>query len=233
MNGRSITQQLQDDLPAHKVFRMRAALHKTLDLHGYPFDTHPLSISIEDALLADDKLVYVSDPRTTGIDPGVTIPGWALSGRWQAGVENHNYPAFHKAYSRYTFSTSIARPALAAFFKVMLPGMFLVGVGFLALLLGPDRVMQRLTVSTSALIGAMLFHVNLTASIPPIGYLTFADRFMVINYVALTLSVASTVILLYLIDKRRPEQAHSVHVLFGATLPSLWILLQIVNLLVL
>jgi hypothetical protein len=233
MNGRVINRELQNDLPAHKEFRLHAALRKTLDLHDYPFDRHPVSISIEDALLANDKLIYVSDPRTTGIDPGVEIPGWALSGGWQARAENHYYPPFHKAYSRYTFSTTIARPALAAFFKVMLPGMFLVGVGFLALLLGPDRVMQRLTVSTSALLGAMLFHLNLTASIPPIGYLTFADRFMVINYVALTLSVASTVILLYLIDKQRTEQANRVHVLFGVTLPALWIVLQIVDLFVL
>jgi hypothetical protein len=232
MNGRPVTQELQDDLPAHKVFRIRGALRKALDLRGYPFDRHPVSITIEDSLLASDKLVYVSNPQTSGIDPGFNIPGWVFSHEWQAGVETHYYPAFRKAYSRYTFSTTIARPALAALFKVMLPAMFLVGVGFLALLLGPDRVMQRLTVSTSALLGAVLFHLNLNSSIPPIGYLTFADRFMVVNYVALTLSVASTVVLLYLIDKHRTEQANRVHLLFGVALPALWIVLQVVDLLV-
>ena len=230
MNGRAITQELQDDLPAHKVFRIRAALRKTLDLRDYPFDRHPVSISIEDSLLANDKLVYVSDPQISGIDPGFNIPGWVYTNAWQASVENHYYPAFHAAYSRYTFSTIITRPPLAALFKVMLPATFLVGVGFLALLLGPDRVMQRLTVSTSALLGAVLFHLNRNASIPPIGYLTFADRFMVVNYVALTLSVASTVILLHLIDKHRTEDANRVHLLSGVILPVLWILLQVIGL---
>jgi hypothetical protein len=233
MNGRAISQELQDNLPTRKVFRVRAALRKTLDLRSYPFDRHQVSISIEDKLLANDKLVYVPDPQSTGIDPGVYIPGWTLSGHWQVGAEDHHYPVpvLHQAYSRYTFSVSIARPPLAAFLKVMLPGLFLVGIGFLALLLGPERVMQRLTVSTSALVGAMLFHLNLIGSIPPIGYLTFADRFMIINYVALTLSVASTVILLYLVDKKRTDKANRLHPLFATTLPALWILLQLVDVL--
>jgi hypothetical protein len=230
MNGREITRELQDDLPAHKVFRIRAALRKALDLRHYPFDQHPVSIAIEDALLANDKLVYVSNPQTSGIDPGFNIPGWVYSDEWQASVESHYYPTFRTTYSRYTFSTIIARPALAGVFKVMLPATFLVGVGFLALLLGPDRVMQRLTVSTSALLGAVLFHLNLNSSIPPIGYLTFADRFMVMNYVALTLSVASTVFLLHLIDQHRTEQANRFHMAFGVTLPVLWVLLQVINL---
>jgi hypothetical protein len=233
MNGRPISQELQDNFPTHKVFRIRAALRKTLDLRSYPFDRHPVSIAIEDKLLANDKLVYIPDPQNTGIDSGVYIPGWALTGHWHAGVEDHHYPVpvLNQAYSRYTFSVSIARPPMAAFLKVILPGLFLVGVGFLALLLGPERVTQRLTVSTSALVGAMLFHLNLAASIPPIGYLTFADRFMIVNYVALTLSVASTVILLYLVDKKRTDEANRLHPLFVTTLPALWILLQLVDVL--
>jgi hypothetical protein len=230
MNGRPITRELQDDLPARKVFRIRGALRKALDLRDYPFDKHPVSVTIEDGLLPNDKLVYVSNPQTSGIDPGFNIPGWVFSNEWQASVDNHYYPAFHAGYSRYTFSTTIARPALAALLKVVLPAMFLVGVGFLALLLGPDRVMQRLTVSTSALLGAVLFHLNMSSSIPPIGYLTFADRFMVANYVALTLSVASTVVLLHLIDKHSTEQANRVHLLTGVALPVLWILMEVVNL---
>ena len=233
MNGKEISRELQDNLPAHKVFRLRAALRKALDLRGYPFDTHPVSVTIEDSLLAKDKQVYVSNPQTSGIDPAFNIPGWVFSHEWQASVEDHYYPAFRASYSRYTFSTIIARPPLAALFKVILPAMFLVGVGFLALLLGPDRVMQRLTVSTSALLGAVLFHLNLNSSIPSIGYLTFADRFMVVNYVALTLSVASTVFLLHLIDTHRTEEANRFHRVFGVGLPVLWILLQVIDLLVL
>lgn len=229
MNGRVASQELQDNTPTYRVFRIRAALRKTLDLRSYPFDHYPISVSIEDKFLGADKLVYVPDPQDTGIDSDVHIPGWILASHWQASVEGHRYPALHNTYSRYTFSVTITRPPLAAFLKVLLPGLFIVGVGLLALLLGPDRVMQRLTVSTSALVGAMLFHLNLTSSIPPIGYLTFADRFMIINYIVLALSIASTVILLHLTDRKLTERANRIHLLFGLTLPALWISLQIIN----
>ena len=53
--------------------------------------------------------------------------------------------------------------------------------------MGADKATSRLTLTTSALVGSVLFHINMTSSMPPIGYLTFGDRFMMINYIGLVL----------------------------------------------
>lgn len=59
--------------------------------------------------------------------------------------------------------------------------------GFLALLMGADKATSRLTLTTSALVGSVLFLINMTSSMPPIGYLTFGDRLMMLNYIGLVL----------------------------------------------
>ena len=78
---------------------------------------------------------------------------------------------FDQTYSRLTFTTHVSRPPLAGLLKGFLPALFIVLTGMLAVLMGPDKIPQRLTVSTSALIGSVLFHINLTGSIPPLLWL--------------------------------------------------------------
>jgi hypothetical protein len=229
INGRAITQDLLDNTPTYQVFRIRALLRSDLDLRAYPFDRYPVSISIEDRLLPEENLVYVADPGRTAIDAGVHVLGWTLDGRGQGRVESHAYPVFRQTYSRYTFAVNVERPRLAGFFKVLLPALFLVGIGLLALLLSPDHVTQRLTVSTSALVATLLFHLGLRQVLPPISYLTLADRLMIVNYAVLTLSVATAVVLLHLTDTGRTKEANRLHLVFKTTVPALWILLLLVN----
>jgi len=60
---------------------------------------------------------------------------------------------------------------LNAVIKSFLPIACMVLVGFLSLLLAPDKVTTRLSLNISTLLGAVMFHVNLTASIPRSGIL--------------------------------------------------------------
>ena len=55
-------------------------------------------------------------------------------------------------------------------------------VAFLFLLLTSDRVPPCLSLKISTLFSSVMFHVNLTASIPPVGYLALADRFMITSF---------------------------------------------------
>jgi len=55
-------------------------------------------------------------------------------------------------------------------------------VAFLSLLLTSDKVTPCLSLNISTLLGAVMFHVNLTASIPPVGYHAIADRIMITSF---------------------------------------------------
>lgn len=184
LNGRS-TAEKNDDDPRFKVFRVRADLLSQLDLRSFPFDSHKLQVVFEDKLLQDHQLVYEPDPSMTGIHPSAIVVGWRLAPTWQVQIDRDPYPVYGQSYSRATFTIAVTRPKLSAFLKNLTPALIIALSGFLALFMGPDKASQRLTLTTSALVGSVLFHINMTSSIPPIGYLTFADRIMLINYLGL------------------------------------------------
>ena len=186
LNGRASIEK-NDDEPRFKVFRVRADLVAQLDLRAFPFDAHRLVISLEDKVLQDNRLVYEPDMQMTGVHPSAVVVGWSLDRQWQVLIDRDSYEVYGQSYSRATFSIGAQRPKLSAFLKNLTPALIITLSGFLALLMGADKATSRLTLTTSALVGSVLFHINMTSSMPPIGYLTFGDRFMMINYVGLVL----------------------------------------------
>ena len=195
MNGRAATVDKLIDTPTEKFYRIQANLSQNLDLRRYPFDEHLLTIEIEDKRRTVDELVYVVDEQSCGVDPGVIVVGWRLAG-WEAKVLAHDYEIYGETYSRFVFGLRIQRVILNAVIKSFLPIACMVLVGFLSLLLAPDKVTTRLSLNISTLLGAVMFHVNLTASIPPVGYLTLADRIMIVTYVVLVVILFSGVAIL-------------------------------------
>jgi hypothetical protein len=162
----------------------------------------------------------------------VKIAGWDMDG-WKAEVVDHYYAPYETTFSKYVFSIQIRRSATAAILKTFLPAMVILLMGMLALVLTPDKIIPRLTLTAGALTGAVLFHLNMTASLPPLGYLTFGDRFMLINYISLALVLISTLIALAQVDKKQPARADRIHRLALVAVPLVWVALQTVNFLVL
>jgi hypothetical protein len=228
MNGRATSSDLLEDEPDYKSYRIQASLQTDPDLRDYPFDRHNLFIQFEDKSQSNTKVVYEADPSLNGVDPSVIIAGWQLVG-WQPRVIDHLYPTFDTTYSRFQFDVIIARGTLSSVFKAILPALFIVLGGFLALLLGPDKALHRLGINTSAVIGGIMFHINLTSQLPPLGYLTLADKFMIVNYIGLIAALVATVVLLMMsaTGDKQARRALTVHRFTATLIPSVWLVGQV------
>ncbi len=195
-NGRATSVDRLIDEPDEKFYRVQASLAENIDLKAYPFDAHSLSIVLEDKQHTVEDLVYRANDAYSGIDPAVTLVGWDLTG-FSHHVEEHYYAPYDETYSRYAFDLGIRRIFLASILKAFLPVLFIVIAGLLALFIHePDKLWTRLTVNTSSLIASVMFHLNVTSSIPPVGYLTFADKFMIATYVLMIVGLVSTVMMM-------------------------------------
>jgi hypothetical protein len=223
-NGRATYVNQQNDLPTLKDFRVLAALNTNLDLRSYPFDKHRLAIGLEHKRLEADSLVYRADPAMNGLDADVIVSGWELIG-WDARVTEHRYPVFDETYSRYEFSIEIQRAVLSAVLKALLPAFFIVLGGFMAFVIPPDKAVHRVAINTAALVGAVLFHVNLTSQVPPVGYLTYADKYMLVNYAGL-LGALGVTVSLFLLEKKEAV-ANRVHRVGRVAVPVTWAALQL------
>ncbi len=210
MNGRATSIDKLIDTPTEKFYRIQASLSQNIDLKQYPFDSHLLTIVIEDKANTIDEIAYTKNDEESGVDPAVILVGWDL-GNWSSSVSSHYYAPYGETYSRYTFGIEIRRVATTSIIKSFLPVIFMVIVALLSLLLQADKVTTRLSLDASTLIAAVMFHVNLTSSIPPVGYLTFADKFMMITYVILIAILASGVLLLRHSDMKDQASAEKIY----------------------
>lgn len=230
MNGRGYTVEKQEDEPAYKVFRVRGELTTNMNLRSFPFDRHRLQIMLEDKLLPDGALQYVPDAQRTGLHGDLVLAGWRIDPAQARGaVRSVPYVVFGQSYSRYTFGVTLERPLLSAFLKGLLPALLIVLSGLLAMFMGPDKIAPRLTVLTSALIASVLFHINQTSAIPPVGYMTFCDRFMLINYLVLLCCLGASILLVNLVDAKQEGRAQRVGRRAAWAGPPAWLLMQVVN----
>ena len=193
MNGRAGSVDAIVNEEKHKEFRVLANLYQNLDLRAYPFDRHKLTVLLENKSRDNTSLVWKVSDVDSGLDPEVTVVGWDLTGA-HGRVDVHDYG--DKKFSRFVYEVELRRIVLTSIFKAFLPAFFIVVVGLLSLLMLPDKVIPRLGMATSALLGTVMFHLTVTSQIPPVGYLTFADRFMIASYVVLLGCLISTVVLM-------------------------------------
>ena len=232
MNGTATQRYEEGNDPNARYYRIQATLYNNLKLTSYPFEKYKLSFAIEDQNLPNNQLVYDVDTKTSGLHPGVLSSGWKVSNGWEANVSDDLYTIYDQTYSRYTFSVTIQRPVISSWVKGIFPGVVIVVVGFFALFTDPEDALQRIFIGTSALLGAIVYHLTLTSSIPPVGYLTFGDRFMMVNYLALGLVLGTTVAMLVLRRRHKQHAISLVHITSMWAVPAVWIVLQGANFLV-
>lgn len=232
MNATSWNSQLVAKQNGYLLYRVVADLNKAGNLHNYPFDSHTLDIVIENRQLTTDKMVFEVDPNLTALDPDLKVVGFSLLPTWTADVSNHYYKIFQQDYSRYKFTIYINRPWLAGFLKGILPALIIVICNFLALLMRIDHLSQRLGIATSTLIAAEVFHLNLTSSIPPLGYVTYADVFMLLNYVVLVGVLAEVVMTTHFIETKHHNMAVKINRICAWFIPLFWLVVQTINWLV-
>jgi len=210
MNGRAASVEKIIDEPNEKFYRIQANLNSPIDLRSFPFDAQRMQIILEDKAKTTEDLVYITNLQESGIDPSIVFTGWNMDG-WSANVSQHDYSVYNETYSQYVFSIDISRIVLNAFLKTFLPVIFIMLVVVFSFLIDPDKVSTRLTMAGSSLVASVMFHVSISNQIPPVGYLTFADKFMMVTYMVLLFSFIINVAMLELQERKKTEVVDRLH----------------------
>jgi hypothetical protein len=214
--------------------RIQANLYENLDLHQYPFDSHALLIEVEDQSLTKQNLIYQPDPNYSGIDPSVVVVGWSVVG-WSQSVVDHYYQVYNETYSRYVFSLTLDREPTSAV-AIFIPVLLLTFIALMGTLMYGDvsSVFEnRILLSASLLIAAVLFQFNIDSSLPPLGYLTFADWFMVATYLIMMAGLVSGILVLRYHHRRDAAKVQKIHYYATLLLPILAIIAYVLVFLVL
>jgi hypothetical protein len=210
MNGRAATMDKIIDEPDEKFYRIQANLNSPIDLKKFPFDSQKIGLIIEDKTKTSKELRYIASHDGSGIDDSVYIPGWNLDG-WEVETVRHDYPLYNETYSQFVFDIDISRIALNSFMKTFLPVFFIMLIVLFSFLMDPDKIATRLGMVGSALVASVMFHVSISNQIPAVGYLTFADKFMVLTYFVLLGSFMMNILMLELTERKKNKLVEKIH----------------------
>ena len=214
------------------TYRVAATVFQDVDLRKYPFDNHEIQIVIESSNYDKSEVVYEVNEKTTAIDPKVFILGWDFNPKPpkpSAKIIDQYYEAWDLYYTRYVFTAQLTKPPLAGWLKGLLPAIIIVLGSLFALFITSKNVGNRVAIITSALVASVLYHINFTSRVPPIGYLTYGDIFMIINYFILLVSLSVTI---WIIRSDTPEKQPliaRVNKIELIAIPTLWLVLHILN----
>jgi hypothetical protein len=193
----------ENETGGYVEYRIKGDFIKTFDFTKYPFETHTLTIELEHKELDISRLRYVADQNST-IDEAANIAGWEIGGH-NATETEHSYG--DETYSRFIFSVQLRRPMLSSFVKSVLPIIVITTISLLTFFISPQNFGQRIGLGVTTLMSATAFHLSLLSGIPPIGYLTFADRMMISVYIIFLYNLSASVYIMKLVDAKKTEEA--------------------------
>lgn len=214
-NGRITGKEKLVDEKLHKEMKIKAELTGFVDLSEYPFDKHVLPISIADK--ADPlEVILEIEPKETKVDE-VKLAGWSVD-RWAASVDKHEVGPGVNVYEL-NFGVEVSRPRVAAIFKTFVPAFFMIFVMGFTLLLKPKSAAGRLTAATGALMTIVMFHLSSTSSLPPLGYLTRLDKFMIATYLVYLVNILASVAIVRFDEAKKEKAATLTYLIAGGAVP--------------
>ena len=225
-------QTADDERGREYYYRVRSDLQTRLDLRDFPFDSHQLKISLEDKLKNSDEYVFIVDPSLSGIDSSVLVSGWDLRPKLSAEYEDHVYKVYDEGFSRARFFLEISHPWFSAFMKSIFAAIVISAVGMLSFLMDYEDAQDRIGLTSGTLASAIFYHLTLTSSVPPVGYLTYGDQFMILQYIFITAALATSIVLFLLFNaekrgRRNETLAKQIDIWTRRIIPPLWVVSMI------
>ena len=165
--------------------RQKATLTAKLNLAAFPYDKQETGIVMESTSWESSDLKWVAvDAAVSGIvplgDKNEVIGGWILTGS-ESIVSNNVYSAFDQVYSRLELKIKIDRQSYYYTSRFVFGVAILVIMAILVLFMVGEEP-DRLGFVQSSFLGVISFEFILVLILPPLGYNTRIDDFLMLSF---------------------------------------------------
>jgi hypothetical protein len=200
-----------------KEYRIKADLEGFVDLSEFPFDKHVLYIGLIDKA---ENVTYEVDETDSTIEPSVKLAGWSIADHFVVHTEKQKLED-GRELSEAQLGIAISRPRVSAFFKSLVPVIFMIFVAGFTLILKPKSAAGRLSTATGGLMSVVMFHLSSTSSLPPMGYLTRIDKFMIATYVIYLVNIAFSVAMVRFEEKKKEKYSELAYLAAAGAVPGI------------
>jgi len=200
-------QKILKDGSHYACQRIRATIRQKWNVARFPLDTQRILISLEDAEVESDGVVFVPDEAGSRVSPSVEAPGWKI-GKFsiiaQPQVYDTNYgdtdlpTGASSEYSRAVISLELHRPGMGLFFK-LLTGLFVaVGIALVSIAIRPTDLDPRFVLPVGAMFASIASQYVISSVLPDSADFTLADQLHVLAVGVIFLTLLESVISLFL-----------------------------------
>jgi len=172
--------------------RLAGPLAVNLDLRRFPFDVQRLPIEIVSYRYAPDELVFSPRSELVGQTGELSGDDW----HFRAGETERTFFRFDDrgaGRSLLTFTVVAERQAGYYVLTLVLPMTLIMFLAWMVHWLPPDMVPARMGMASATVFSLIAFGVSFRLTLPEIGYLTAADRFVMYSILLVLVSLALTV----------------------------------------
>ena len=150
----------------------------------------------------------------------VKLAGWTIEPHFTVHTEKQVL-ADGRQISEAQLGMALSRPRTSAFFKSLVPVIFMVFVAGFTLLLKPKSASGRLTAATGGLMSVVMFHLSSTSALPPMGYMTRLDKFMIATYVIYLVNIAFSVAMVRFEEKKKEKYSELAYLTAAGAVPGI------------
>jgi len=203
----------------YSCLRVQATITKYWDIAGYPFDSHDISVEIEDSVSQERELKFVADAENVGLDDGFTVTGWRILNS-AASVTSHAYrtnygdtndpPGQETFYSRYVHAVSMKRPSVASSVKMFYLPYLATIIAIASLLVRATNHMPRFGLQMAAIAAVVIGHLIVASGLPESGQMTVAEAIHVAAGLTILLTMGESLLSLKLEEKSHAASAATV-----------------------
>jgi hypothetical protein len=183
-NKSSVVEKKIGDMNYASV-RVSATMSETWELAQFPFDSHTVTVKIEDSTYTTQDLVFVADKSNSGLGDEIDMSGWTASNfvtDVQTKVYRTNYgdtslpTDASSQYSRFMFSIDIDRSSQGSAVKLLSTVLLATAVAFVAFLVKPSDLDARFGMGVGSLFAVAASAFISASLVPDSGAMTMADK---------------------------------------------------------
>jgi len=200
----------------YKCLKIDGKFSQPFDLKRFPLDHQTLQIIIEDSSYYKESLVYKPDTIDSGLDSDLNIPGWnkqdskidtsSTCHTYKTGWGAHQLPDDHRSeYSRIVYSVKIWRPYTFFIWKMMLPVLMVLIANWTGLLLHPNHLSAKITMSGTALLTSVFLSQGYLANIADTNHLVIMDKIYAAVFILIIASLIQILIQGALYDRQSKD----------------------------
>ena len=188
-NGYVISTAGVNTEPDFHKFEVHGVFFEELDYRNYPFEKMDLTVHIEPYFpITTDIMTFQVNDEFSGIDSvTVKVPGWEIgTPSFETSTNYYSWGDFPHLTATFPIETS----PFTVFLKKIIPVIILAGFGFATFFMSSSILQNRIALIGTAMVGSIFFHaVFLLGELPPLGYLTIADKVMISVYSVFVMTI--------------------------------------------